>query len=59
MNFIITRFPWLKLKAIPGCKETKQIFLLPGLLVGKGFFTVFWLRKMLTVNFNTTLIKEE
>lgn len=55
MKLTLRRFPWFVLKPIPGCRETHQAFLLPGLLVGKGYITVFWLRTMLTVNFNTTL----
>lgn len=58
MRFEVRRFPWFVIKPIPGCHETKQFFLLPGILIGKGFFTVFWIRTMLTVTFNTTLIKE-
>ena len=58
MKFEVRRFPWFVIKPIPSCHETKQFFLLPGILIGKGFFTVFWIRTMLTVTFNTTLIKE-
>lgn len=59
MNIILKRFPWLIVKPIQGCKETRQLFLLPGVLVGKGYFTIFWIRTMLTVNFNTTFIKDD
>lgn len=59
MKIVLRRFPIFTVKPIPRAKETKQIFLLPGLLLGKGFFTLFWIRTMLTVNFNTTLIKED
>ena len=59
MNFKIQRFPYLIVKPIPHCKENKQFFLLPGLIVGKGYITLFWIRTMLTINFNTTLIYEE
>lgn len=59
MKLILRRFPIFTIKPIPSAKETKQIFLLPGLLVGKGYFTLFWIRTMITVNFNTTLIKED
>lgn len=55
MRAEIQRFPYLTIRKIPESKETKQIFILPGLLVGKGYFTLFWIRIMLTVNFNTTL----
>ena len=55
MKLKLRRFPWLVLKPIPGCSETHQVFLLPGLLVGRGYFTVFWFRTMATVTFNTTL----
>lgn len=59
MKIVLKRFPVFIYKPIPSCKETKQIFLTPGILVGKGYFTIFWLRHMLTVNFNTTLIAGE
>lgn len=55
MKAEIRRFPYLTIRKIPASSETKQIFILPGLLVGKGYFTLFWIRTMLTVNFNTTL----
>ena len=59
MNIILKRFPWLIVKSIPGCKETRQLFLLPGILVGKWYFTIYWIRTMMTVNFNTTFIKDD
>ena len=59
MNFIIKRFPLFIVKQIPGCKETKQFFLLPGVIVGMGYITIFWIRTLITINFNTTLIKED
>lgn len=59
MNVELKRFPWIIIKPIPNCKETHQFFLLPGLIIGKGYLTFFWIRTMLTVNFNTTLIKEK
>lgn len=58
MKLELHRFPWFVIQPIASCIKTKQFFLLPGVLMGKGFFTVFWFRTMLTVNFNTTLIKE-
>ena len=59
MNVIIKGFPWITLKTIPGIKETHQFVLLPAIFIGRGFFTIFWFIGMLSVNFNTTLIKEE
>ena len=59
MKIVLRRFPIFKIKPIPRTKETGQFFLLPGLIIGKGYFTLFWIRTMLTVNFNTTLIKED
>jgi hypothetical protein len=59
MKLVLRRFPVFIVKPIPSTKENGQFFLLPGLLVGKGYFTLFWIRTMLTVNFNTTLIKED
>lgn len=59
MNIVLKRFPWVIVKPIPNCKETHQFFLLPGLIIGKGYFTIFWIRTMLTVNFNTMFIKED
>lgn len=56
MKFILKRFPWIVIRPIPNCKENHQFFLLPGLIVGKGYFTIFWIRTLLTINFNTTLI---
>ena len=58
MKFIITRFPWITVKPIPNCKETHQFVLLPAIFVGRGYFTIFWIRTMISVNFNTKLIKE-
>ena len=58
MDYVIKRFPWVTIKPIPSCEETHQFFLLPGLIIGKSHFTLFWGRMMLAVNFNTTLIKE-
>ena len=45
----------MTIKNIPSCQETHQFFLTPGILVGKGYFTIFWITKMMTINFNTTL----
>lgn len=59
MKLVLRRFPIFIVKPIPGVKETKQFFLLPGLIIGKGYCTLFWIRTMLTINFNTTLIKED
>ena len=55
MKTILTHFPYLIFKTIPRAKETKQLFLLPGIIIGKWYITFFWLRKMLTINFNTKL----
>ena len=52
----IRRFPCFKKGTIPNCKKRDTLFLFPGVLVGKGYITLFWLRSMLTVNFNTELI---
>lgn len=59
MNFILKRFPWIIIKPITKCKENHQFFLLPGIIIGKGYFTIFWFQTLFTVNFNTTLIKED
>ena len=56
---IIRRFPIIVRQPIGGAKELHQWFILPGLLIGKGYFTIVWLRSMLTVNFNTTIEIEE
>lgn len=56
MKVEIKHFPYFIVKPIPKCRETGQVFLLPGVLVGKGFVTFYLWRKMLTVNFNTTMI---
>ena len=56
MKLKIEHFPYIIIKSIPKCKETGQVFLLPGVLLGKGYITFFWWRKMLTINFNTTMI---
>jgi hypothetical protein len=55
MKLTLRRFPLVIAKPIPGCKDTRQVFIFPGLLVGRGYFTVFWFRTMVTVTFNTTL----
>ena len=52
----IKRFPYFKTGPIPNCKNKDTFFLFPGVLVGKGYITLFWFRTMLTVNFNTELI---
>lgn len=59
MQLILRRFPVITIKPIPGCDDTHQFFFLPGLLIGRGFATFFWIRTMLTINFNTTLIKDD
>ena len=55
MKIVIKRWPKVVVSPIQSCHETKQFFLLPGLLVGRGYFTVFWITKMMTISFNTTL----
>ena len=56
MKITLKHFPYIVVKPIPSCKKTRQVFLLPGLMIGRGYFTFFWWRKMLTVNFNTSLV---
>ena len=56
MKVTLKHFPYIIVKPILGCEKTGQVFLLPGVLVGRGYFTLFWWRKMITVNFNTTFI---
>ena len=55
MKITLKRWPKVTIKNIPSCQETHQFFLIPGILVGKGYFTIFWITKMMTISFNTTL----
>jgi len=55
MNITLKRWPKVTIKKIPDCQETRQFFLTPGILVGRGYFTIFWIHWMMTINFNTTL----
>ena len=51
----IHRFPIVSVKKIPSAKDTGQVFVLPGILVGRGYFSLFWIRWMMTINFNTII----
>lgn len=55
MSIIIKRVPRWEFQKIPGSHQNKQFFLTPGVLVGRGYFTIFWITFMLTISFNTTL----
>lgn len=41
---------------IPGARKRGSFFLFPGVIIGKGYISFFWIRSMFTVNFNTEFI---
>jgi hypothetical protein len=59
MKFELSGWPYVTVTTIPSSKETHQFFLLPGLLIGRGYFSIFWFQKMMTINFNTKLVYDD